>query len=47
LVDLAIRQADTPRALNPITIRSAATRIVVEKVVGPDGVLRYVMRQIH
>lgn len=47
MVDLAIQQPATPRALNATTIRSAATHVVIEKVVGPDGVLRYVMRQIH
>lgn len=49
LVDAALQRASAAIAEpSPMTVRSAArTRIVVEKTMGPDGVFRYVMRQIH
>lgn len=50
IVDAVPQQASmtVPPTPSPITVRSAAaTRIIFEKTLGPDGVMRYVMRRIH
>jgi hypothetical protein len=46
IVDAALQQAAVAEP-SPVTVRSPRARIVVEKTMGPDGVMRYVMRQIH
>ncbi|HEX6975502.1 MAG TPA: PBP1A family penicillin-binding protein [Vicinamibacterales bacterium] len=47
MVDAALQHASIVSEPSPVTVRSPRTRIVVEKSVGSDGVLRYTMRQIH
>lgn len=50
MVDAALQQASLamPATPGPATVRSAAaTRLVMVKIVGADGIMRFVLKQIH